>query len=156
MHNVHNHIAYVLLKFNEPYKITVFGTVYQPELVLTRYCERVFGKFCLTILMRSLMNLSASIENGLIRHCSPTLACLKTANLFAVECNCTEELDDIIQKWNGRLSGKGLTIIRLSEKNDRSLIYVFREDKCFSAKQRLSRNGRRLGDIHSSHSSKRA
>lgn len=75
------------------------------------------------------MNLSASIENGLIRHCSPTLACLKTANLFAVECNCTEELDDIIQKWNGRLSGKGLTIIRLSEKNDRSLIYVFRENK---------------------------
>ena len=79
------------------------------------------------------MNLSKSIEKSLIQHCSPTLASLKTASLFAVKFACGEELDGILREWNKRLSVKGITIMKLSEKSGRALIYVFR-------KSRLSRD----------------
>lgn len=75
------------------------------------------------------MNLFESIEKSLIRHCSPTLASLKTASLFAIEFTCRKELNDVLREWNKRLSDKGVAMLALRETNNRALIYVFRKNR---------------------------
>ena len=75
------------------------------------------------------MNLFESIEKGLIRHCSPTLASLKTASLFTLEFTCHKELNEVLRKWNNSLSDKGVAMIALREADNRALIYVFRKNK---------------------------
>ena len=75
------------------------------------------------------MNISESIEKGLIRHCSPTLASLKTASLFTLEFTCHKELNEVLRKWNKSLSDKGVAMIALRETDNRALIYVFRKNK---------------------------
>lgn len=68
-------------------------------------------------------------EEMLIRHCSPTLAGIKTGNIF----NCTyNNIDDLlieIRKLNRRLSKKGLRILPLRILDSTALIYVFRPIK---------------------------
>ncbi len=75
------------------------------------------------------MSLSGRIEKDLVRHCSPTLASLKTASLFTIDFTCRKELNDALRKWNRDLSDKGIAIIPLQEKDGRALIYVFRKDR---------------------------
>ena len=66
------------------------------------------------------------LEKYLIRHCSPTLASLKTANLFNVPFETEEDLENQIHSWNACLTDKGvsLTILRVRRKN--ALVYVYR------------------------------
>lgn len=93
------------------------------------------------------MNLSESIEKNLIRHCSPTLASLKTASLFTVEFACRTELNDVLREWNKRLYDKGVAMLALSETDSRALIYVFRKNRlrrdlcCPKIKRFLKNNG---------------
>lgn len=68
-------------------------------------------------------------EELLIRHCSPTLAGIKTANMFSYCFNSKSEMQDVIRKLNRVLSKKGLRVIPLSTKDGRTLIYVFRPNK---------------------------
>lgn len=75
------------------------------------------------------MSLSERIEINLIRHCSPTLASLKTANLFTIGFTCRKELNGALRQWNKALSDKGVALIPLQEKDGRALIYVFRKDR---------------------------
>lgn len=75
------------------------------------------------------MELSKSVEINLIRHCSPTLASLKTASLFSLEFSSRRELNDALREWNRRLSDKGVAMIALRETENRALIYVFRKSK---------------------------
>lgn len=79
--------------------------------------------------MEVTMNLFENIEKSLIRHCSPTLASLKTASLFTVTFSCRHELVCCIREWNRQLADKGVAMIALQEKDDRALIYVFRKKK---------------------------
>lgn len=65
-------------------------------------------------------------EDLLVRHCSPTLAGLKTGNLFACSYVDIHELRDAIRRLNRRLSKKGLRILPLRFQNNRALIYVYR------------------------------
>lgn len=65
----------------------------------------------------------------LIRHCSPTLAGLKTASLFSTEFRCEKELRERIRNLNKRLSKKGLRVLPLKVSNNRALIYVYRPCK---------------------------
>ena len=65
-------------------------------------------------------------EEMIIKHCSPTLAGLKTANIFSCEYTSEKELKSDIISLNRRLSEKGLRIIPLSKKDNRALIYAFR------------------------------
>ena len=53
-------------------------------------------------------------EEFLVRNCAPTLAGLKTANLFSCPCAGREELARSVRQLNGRLNGKGLRIVRNS------------------------------------------
>lgn len=79
------------------------------------------------------MELYKRIERELIRHCSPTLASLKTASLFTLELCRHEELNAALREWNKRLSDKGVAMLALHETAERALIYVFRIKKLQSA-----------------------
>ena len=67
-------------------------------------------------------------EEMIIRHCSPTLAGLKTANMFNCEYESEEELTQYLRNINTRLSRKGVRAIPLSCADNRALIYLFRPD----------------------------
>lgn len=68
-------------------------------------------------------------EEMIVRNCSPTLAGLKTANLFSCPYRTVEELRRQIKALNRRLDGKGLRIIPLRISNGKALIYVYRPSK---------------------------
>lgn len=58
------------------------------------------------------------LEKYLIDHCSPTLASLKTANMFSCPYESGESLAEDVWQWNLQMKDKGLylTILRKSEK----------------------------------------
>lgn len=96
------------------------------------------------------MELYKRIERELIRHCSPTLASLKTASLFTLEfANRSERngLNPALREWNKRLSDKGVAMLALREMPESALIYVFRIKKlqsalcCPKAEKFLKENG---------------
>lgn len=68
-------------------------------------------------------------EEILVRHCSPTLAGLKTASLFTCPCANRERVEQGVAAMNQRLCSRGvrLVILRFSEKN--ALIYLYRPRK---------------------------
>lgn len=65
-------------------------------------------------------------EESIIRHCSPTLAGLKTGNMFNCAYESREEMREAICKWNGKLRSKGIRILPLRYKDDSALIYLYR------------------------------
>lgn len=65
-------------------------------------------------------------EKSIIRHCSPTLAGIKTANLFACEYNSRQELLHEIRKFNKSVSHKGIVMVPVKTENRRALIYTYR------------------------------
>lgn len=93
------------------------------------------------------MDLYNSIEKELIRHCSPTLASLKTGSLFSIKFSNRNELNAALREWNTRLSDKGVAMIALRETLNRALIYVFRIKKlqselgCPRVEKFLRKNG---------------
>lgn len=68
-------------------------------------------------------------EEMVIRHCSPTLAGLKTGNIFSCSCVSIEQLYENIRILNKKLAGKGLRILPLRIVDGRALIYVYRPKK---------------------------
>jgi len=68
-------------------------------------------------------------EEMLVRHCSPTLAGLKTAGLFTGSFKSREEMLRDLKDLNVRLSGKGLRILPLRFSGNKALIYVYRPSK---------------------------
>ena len=65
-------------------------------------------------------------EDLLIRHCSPTLAGIKTGNLFSCFCSCRKELTKSVSGLNRKLVSKGIRILPLRVGHGRALIYVYR------------------------------
>jgi len=65
-------------------------------------------------------------EGIVIRHCSPTLAGMKTGNIFSYVFQNPEEMRDTVRRLNRVLVKKGLRVIPLRSRNNRTLIYVFR------------------------------
>ena len=65
-------------------------------------------------------------EEMLVRHCSPTLAGIKTGSLFGCEFSSREELVNELRRFNSIFSGKGLRVVSLSYQNGRALIYIYR------------------------------
>jgi hypothetical protein len=68
-------------------------------------------------------------EELLIRHCSPTLAGLKTANLFNCGYKTEEELKEYLHLINIKLSDKGVRVMPLKYSDNKALIYLFRPEK---------------------------
>ena len=69
------------------------------------------------------------MEKFLIEHCSPTLASLKTANLFNYIYESDQELYGYLRKLNRQLSEKGLKVTILRKYDHSALVYVYREKK---------------------------
>lgn len=68
-------------------------------------------------------------EELLVRHCSPTLAGMKTGNLFACDFASDGELKACVRCWNRQLTKKGLRVLPMRFQNRRALIYVYRPAK---------------------------
>lgn len=68
-------------------------------------------------------------EEQIIRHCAPTLASIKTGNLFSCPYAGKEAATEFARRMNRRLGGKGLRVLPLCAKKDRLLIYVYRPQK---------------------------
>lgn len=68
-------------------------------------------------------------ESLLVTHCSPTLAGMKTGNLFNCKCNSGAELAKFLAKWNRTLNPKGVYLKAMRLNNGMALIYVYRRAK---------------------------
>lgn len=65
-------------------------------------------------------------EQLLVRHCSPTLAGIKTGNLFNYIWEHHNDLQYQLQKWNQTLNPRGVFLITLFQQKKKSLVYVYR------------------------------
>lgn len=65
-------------------------------------------------------------EDYLIQHCAPTLAGIKTANLFTCPFHSQEELLRSVRQMNTRFLPKGLRILPLRFSDNKALIYIYR------------------------------
>lgn len=63
---------------------------------------------------------------SLILHCSPTLANIKTGNLFSTDSPLAEYQ---VEQWNRELNCKGISVCIAGQTSARSVIYVYRKEK---------------------------
>lgn len=68
-------------------------------------------------------------EDLIIKHCSPTLAGIKTGSLFSCKCTSMQETLEAINKFNDILIPKGVKIQLLKFFGSRVLVYVYRPQK---------------------------
>ncbi len=68
-------------------------------------------------------------ESLIVRYCSPTLAGIKTGNLFNFSFPCLEKLKSQTQDLNAILKTKGIRIRILKCSGNKALIYVYRPNK---------------------------
>ena len=66
-------------------------------------------------------------DEVIIRHCSPTLAGLKTGNLFLIDYNTKAELMKDLKNLNKRLAVKGVRILPVRYSGDKVLLYMYRD-----------------------------
>ena len=66
------------------------------------------------------------MEQYLICHCSPTLASIKTANLFSCSFERQEDFAECIAYWNKQMHPKGIAVTVLQQKPNWALVYVHR------------------------------
>ncbi len=69
------------------------------------------------------------LEEDLIRYSAPTLAGLKTANLFWYSWESREEFENSLAFWKGIFQEKGLDITIMRTTAQRALLYVNRKKK---------------------------
>ena len=65
-------------------------------------------------------------EEMIVRHCSPTLAGMKTGNMFVCAFSSAKEMTENLRKWNRIFGKKGLRVLPLRYKNGHALIYIYR------------------------------
>lgn len=68
-------------------------------------------------------------DEFIIRHCSPTLAGLKTGNLFNCPYTDKEELLRSLRSLNRRLRPKGVRIIPMNLFDNKVLLYLYRPNR---------------------------
>jgi len=68
----------------------------------------------------------SNFDSCLVRHCAPTLAGLKTANLFCLEMTDGVVLCNVLARWNQMLNPKGVAARVVAERHGRYFIYVYR------------------------------
>ena len=61
-----------------------------------------------------------------IRHCSPTLAGLKTANMFGYQYMAKETFISEMRDLNNKLSAKGVCALPLEYSDRKALVYIYR------------------------------
>ena len=68
-------------------------------------------------------------EELVVAQCSPTMAGLKTGNLFTCPVDDKKELADTIKRLNAHLVPRGVKILPLKYMQNRALIYMYRPDR---------------------------
>ena len=68
------------------------------------------------------------IRKALVEYCAPTLAGIKTGNIFSVRFDRIK-VNDEIRKLNRILVDKGLRLVPIRSKGDSTLIYLYRPDR---------------------------
>lgn len=68
-------------------------------------------------------------DEQVIRHCAPTLASLKTANLFSCAFADRDQMLSYVRQLNMRLMDKGLRVLPLRYRDGLGLIYLYRPDR---------------------------
>lgn len=68
-------------------------------------------------------------EQMLIDYCAPTLASIKTANLFRCRAKDCDEVKKTVDAWNRALHEKGVSFRILRERKGEALIYVCRRSR---------------------------
>ena len=69
------------------------------------------------------------LEKYLIDHCSPTLASLKTANMFSCPYGSGESLEKDVRTWNLQMKDKGLYLTVLRKSDKKALVYLCRPQR---------------------------
>lgn len=65
-------------------------------------------------------------EYSIIKNCSPTLAGIKTGNLFCVTYQNDNEKTEVLRKWNKMFLKKGLRVVPFENKYGGELVYIYR------------------------------
>ena len=65
-------------------------------------------------------------EDIIVRYCAPTLAGIKTGNMFSCPFVDEDEMRDSVRRWNRVLVKKGVRVLPLKFKDNRALVYVYR------------------------------
>ena len=68
-------------------------------------------------------------EEIFVHYCSPTLAGIKTANLFSCRFEDEKEMRDSVRRLNVALVKKGIRVLPLRYRDGCALIYVYRPSK---------------------------
>lgn len=68
-------------------------------------------------------------EEMIVRHCSPTMAGLKTGSLFNCPAEDSAKLAESIRKLNARLVPQGIRLLPLKMTEQSALIYMYRPEK---------------------------
>lgn len=68
-------------------------------------------------------------EEIILRHCSPTFAGLKTANMFSYRFKSRQEMTMTLRRLNRILRCKGIRVVPLVTKNLSTLLYFFRPQR---------------------------
>ena len=84
------------------------------------------------------------LESDIVVHCAPTLAGIKTANMFNYLPDDMEDLPREVQEENRKLNGKGVYVEILRTGEKRALIYVYRKNKLEAD---LNREGAHPSDL---------
>lgn len=67
-------------------------------------------------------------EQLLIDQCAPTLAGLKTGNMFTVRIEPGQDIIDELRQLNSLLREKGIRIVILRKTGEKALLYLYRPD----------------------------
>jgi len=68
-------------------------------------------------------------EEMIVRYCSPTLAGIKTGNIFTCPFADADEMRSSILRWNKLLLKKGVRVMPLRFRNGRALVYLYRPSR---------------------------
>lgn len=68
-------------------------------------------------------------DEMIVRYCSPTLAGMKTGNMFTSKFSNPLDLRDTIRRLNQTLIKKGVRVLPLRYQNGKALIYLYRPSK---------------------------
>lgn len=69
------------------------------------------------------------LESKMVEHCAPTLAGMKTANLFNYRFTSIDALQEEVRSQNRKLNRKGVFIEVLKAGDEQALLYVYREKR---------------------------
>lgn len=74
-------------------------------------------------------------DEMIIRHCSPTLAGLKTGNMFSCPYTDLKEFYSEVRSLNRKLVPKGVRAVPLRASDGRALLYLYRPKKLESIRR---------------------